>query len=108
VAALLIQESQEKSFSQMMSQSIEDGLGNVIGKTGSQAVMINFGLKDKAVDPEAFHKAMVNALREHSAKLLERSIIIECYRKLGERYDPPSSFEFTREFNIVRDMFMKK
>jgi hypothetical protein len=97
---------EEESFSYLMVESIENGLANVIGKKGSEAVIRNFGLKDKAVNPEAFHQAMVSAMRESGANVLEKAIIKEIYAKYGQRFNSGSSFEFGQEFNTAKDLFL--
>jgi hypothetical protein len=103
----LLDEDQEKSFSKIVRESTEEGLANVIGKSGSQAVIINFGLRDRAMDPLRFHEAMVKVFRESSAVLLEKAIIKEVCLKLRTSFDPTMPFSFEKEFNSAKTNFLK-
>lgn len=104
----LLQESEKGSFSQIMNQSIVDGLANVIGKSGAQSVIINFHLGDSIMDPTTFHNAMVSAFQESGADLLEKAILKELYQKIGERFEPAfKPFNFTKEFESAKNLFLR-
>jgi len=104
---MLLEESQEKSFSQIVSESTEEGLTNVIGKSGSQAVIFNFGLKDRVMDPKRFHEVMVSVFKESSALLLEKAIIKEICQKIRVQFNPSTPFSFEKEFSSAKMNFLK-
>lgn len=103
----LLDEDEEKSFSKLVRESTEEGLSNVIGKSGCQAVIYNFGLKDHLMDPKLFHEAMVKAFRESSAVLLEKAIVKELYLRIHSRFDSTLPFSFEKEFNLAKTNFLK-
>jgi hypothetical protein len=103
----LLGQDQEKSFAQIMNESMIEGLSSVIGKAGCQALLFNFRLKEKVMNPAAFHEAMVAALKDGGARLLERAVIQEAYKKVGGRLDSSIPFDFEREFNLTKNLFLK-
>lgn len=102
----LIQQGDEKSFSQLIGESIIEGLTNLIGRSGSMAIIINFRLEEKIMDPRAFHEAMMSAMRESGAMILEKAILKEIHRKLGTRFEPALPFDFEKEFNATKRLFL--
>jgi hypothetical protein len=104
----LLQDGQEKSFSQMMRESTMQGLSNIIGKSGTEAVFFKFGLKDRIMNPKAFHEAMVSAFKEPGAILLEKMIVKEFYRMIYEQFDQSLPFNFEREFDLAKSLFLKR
>jgi hypothetical protein len=85
-----------------MTRSAEDALSNLVGKRGTEAVMINFKLKERIDNPATFHQALILGFKEASANILERAIIKEIYRTLNRVYEPIIPFNFVKEYELVR------
>lgn len=98
----------EKSFAQIMRDSIRDGLTAVIGKSGMEAVYINFKLEKHLMDPSGAHESLLPAFKEHGARILERAIIKEVYRNINEPFDDQDYFSFENQFERTKNLYVTK
>ncbi|MDA4130412.1 MAG: hypothetical protein OK457_06540 [Thaumarchaeota archaeon] len=103
----LLQE-EEKSFAEIMRNSIREGLGGVIGKSGMEAVYINFKLNDCLMNPKATHASLLPAFKDHGSEILEKAVMKELYRKINERYEPDLPFSYEALFHKARKLFVGK
>lgn len=98
----------EKSFAQIMRDSFRDGLSAVIGKSGMEAVYINFKLEKYLMDPRGAHESLLPAFKEHGARILERAVIKEVYRKLNEPFIDQDNLGFENQFERTKNLYMTK
>ena len=98
----------ETSFAEMVKESFREGLTALIGKSGMEAVYINFKLQDNLMNPKATHQALVPAFKERGAEILERAVAKELFRRIDERYEPGDNFSYEHQFNRARELFVAR
>lgn len=87
----------------LMRKCIEEGMRNVLGDSGMQAVLFHLQLVQYAKDPKEFHDNLY-ALLKDGAITLEKIIVKELLRRVGIQYDEREAFDFERQVNLAREV----
>ena len=96
----------EFRFSQVFHECILDGLRNVIGESGTKAVLFEIELDRHIEDPRGLHVDLYAIFKE-GAFTLEKVIVTELFQRLNLAYDEKSSFDFAGCVSHARELFMK-
>ncbi len=59
---------------ELLEQSIEDGLREVLGPSGLQMVLSHYPMARLSTEPEAFHEVLEGIFMENGAAIIEREI----------------------------------
>jgi|SRR5579862_4936579 len=103
----LLQEG-ENSFAEVIRESFREGLSALIGKSGMEAIYINFKLQDHLMNPKATHASLIPAFKVHGAEILEKAVMKEVYRRINERFESGDVFSYEVMFNRARSRFVSK
>lgn len=67
------------SFHNLLQQSVEEGLKNLLGDSASKAVLVNFKLLDNL---NRLHDVL-SPVFKRGTQILEKAIVKELYRNMG-------------------------
>ncbi len=85
-----------------------EGMRGIIGESGTQAVIINWKLEDCMDRPHEFHERLYSVLKEPGTGVIERSIVKELYRAIGEHYRASEQVNFEDSIHLARRLFLTK
>ena len=91
----------EKAFSSLLIDSICESLEHALGPDVLQ-ILVSKGLLDNSDIPERF-EGQLRSIFFDGAKVLERLIIKDLYRKLGIPYNSEARFEFGKSIETARE-----
>jgi hypothetical protein len=80
-------DSSEKSFSQIFTETLSEGLKSMMGEGASRAIMSNLKLLDALEDPAELHRRLLSALGRRGTLLIELRIINLLCIKLNGAFD---------------------
>lgn len=90
-----------KAFSSLLFDSICESLEHALGPDVVQ-ILVSKRLLDNSNNPEKF-EAQLRSIFFDGAKVLERLIIKDLYRKLGISHNSDAGFDFERSIEIAKE-----
>ena len=90
-----------KAFSSLLFDSICESLEHALGPDVVQ-ILVSKGLLDNSNNPEKF-EGQLRSIFFDGAKVLERLIIKDLYRKLGIPYNSDTGFDFEKSIETAKE-----
>ena len=94
-------QQEKKEFSEILRESIVDGVRLVLGEDVMKAVFLHLG-PIQFENPSEFHNKL-SCIFKQGAEVLEKMIVKELYQKLDVPYEDKGDFNFERYVNHARD-----
>ena len=91
----------EKAFSSLLIDSISESLEHALGPDVLE-ILSSKGLLDNSDNPQRF-EGQLRSIFFDGAKVLERLIVKDLYRKLGIPYDSAARFEFSKSIETAKE-----
>lgn len=97
----------EFKFHQVLRESIEVGLRNVVGESGMKAVLFRVESGQFIDNPEEFHRDLCLIFCE-GAVILEKVIVKELFRRLSVQHEERHDFDFVTSVNQAKKFFIAR
>ena len=94
----------ESEFSQEYHRCVFEGLKNILGESGMNAVLSNFESHSCVEDARTLHKDL-HAIFGDGAFTIEKVIVKELHRRLNLPYEELKDFDFAESVNHARELF---
>ena len=94
------------SFHNLLEQSVRGGLKNLIGESASEAVLVNFKLLENLNELHG----VLSPVFKQGTPTLEKAIVKEMFRNMGERYEQLSDkgFDYDLYVSFAKKMFEER
>jgi hypothetical protein len=98
--------SSKEDFAATFTIAVHGGLDKVLGRSGTEAVLVHIKMTGNLPDSEEFHKKLIALFGAEGTLSLERAIVKELAMKLKWSLDP-TKIENTFDFNATMRMIKK-
>ena len=96
------------SFNSIRRQAVKQGLANILGASGAASVIVNFSLDAYEDNPAAFHRNLYDLFKDPGTEVLEKSIIMELYSQLGDRFESHGNFDYAAQMDFAKKIYLIK
>lgn len=97
-------QEEDTQFANLLSESIREGLKNVLGESGMQATLFYLGLSEHFGNLELFHNRLHSMFKD-GAVILEKIIVKELFRRLNLSNYGIAEFNFESYVSFAKEFF---